>query len=122
LNRIIFKFKFNHIKLVLIWSLAMGNILIVILSFFLFVTNPEQEEFDQFVRTKISTKTESGNALVDALAGAAVARLAKDNTRRRNYYLFSIYTVDLSLLVNLGQNVPQQLKFIGIANQIFTLN
>ena len=100
----------------------MGNVLLVILSFFLFVTNPEQVEFDQFVRTKISTKTDSGNALVDALAGAAVAGLAKDNTQRRNYYLFSIYTVDLSLLVILGQNVPQQVKFIGIANQIFTLN
>ena len=99
----------------------MGNFLLIVLGFFLFATNPEQPEFDQFVRTTVTSKVESGNALVDMFAGGLVSGLAKENTLRKNYYLFSIYTVDLSVLALLSQNVPKQVKFLGIANQFVPL-
>jgi hypothetical protein len=99
----------------------MGNFLLIVLSFFLFATNPEQPEFDQFVRTTVTSKVASGDALVDMFAGGLVSGLAKENSLRKNYYLFSIYTVDLSILAMLGQNVPNQVKFLGIANQFIPL-
>jgi hypothetical protein len=99
----------------------MGNFILIVLGFFLFATNPEQPEFDQFVRTTVAGKVESGNALVDTLAGGLVSGLAKENTLRKNYYLFSVYTVDLSVLALFGQNVPNQVKFLGIANQFIPM-
>lgn len=99
----------------------MGNFLLIVLGFFLFATNPEQPEFDQFVRTTVTSKVASGDALVDMFAGGLVSGLAKENSLRKNYYLFSIYTVDLSILAMLGQNVPNQVKFLGIANQFIPL-
>ena len=99
----------------------MGNFILIVLGFLLFASNPEQPEFDQFVRTTVAGKVESGNALVDMFAGGLVSGLAKDNTLRKNYYLFSVYTVDLSVLALLGQNVPNQVKFLGIANQFIPL-
>lgn len=99
----------------------MGNFLLIVLGFFLFATNPEEPEFDQFVRTTVAGKVESGNALVDMFTGGLVSGLAKENTLRKNYYLFSVYTVDLSVLAMLGQNVPKQVKFLGIANQFVPL-
>jgi hypothetical protein len=110
-------------KLRLTYSLEvqMGNFLAIVLAFFMFATNPEQAEFEQFVRTTVASKVESGNALVDMFAGGIVSGLAKENTLRKNYYFFSIYTVDLSALALLGQNIPTQLKFVGIANQFFPL-
>ena len=99
----------------------MGNFLLIVLGFFLFASNPEQAEFDQFVSTTVAGKVESGNTLVDMFAGGLVSRLAKENTLRKNYYMFSIYTVDLSVLAMFGNNVPKQVKFLGIANQFFPL-
>ncbi len=99
----------------------MGNFLLIVLGFFLFATNPEQPEFDQFVRTTVTSKVASGDALVDMFAGGLVSGLAKENSLRKNYYLFSIYTADLSILAMLGQNVPNQVKFLGIANQFIPL-
>jgi len=54
-------------------------------------------------------------------AGGLVSGLATENTLRKNYYLFSVYTVDLSVLALFGQNVPKQVKFLGIANQFVPL-
>jgi hypothetical protein len=99
----------------------MGNLVLIVLGLSLFVTNPEQLEFDQFLRTTVTGKVKSGNAVVDMFAGTLVSGLAKENTVRKNYYLFSFYSVDLSVLAMLGQNVPKQLKFLGIANQFFPL-
>jgi len=99
----------------------MANFLLIVLGFFLFATNPEQPDFDQFVHTTVAGKVESGNALVDKFAGGLVSGLAKEYTLRKNYYLFSVYTVDLSVLVLFGQNVPKQVKFLGIANQFIPL-
>jgi len=99
----------------------MGNFLLIGLGFFLFATNPEQPEFDQFVRTTVTAKMQSGDALVDMFAGGLVSGLATENTIRKNYYLFSVYTVDLSALALFSQNVPNQIKFLGIANQFVPL-
>ena len=111
----------GHLGLTSALEFHMGNFLLIVLGFFLFATNPEQPEFDQFVQTTVTSKMESGNALVDLFAGGLVSGLAKENTFRKNYYLFSVYTVDLSVLQMFGQNVPKQLKFLGIANQFVPL-
>ena len=99
----------------------MGNFLLIALGFFLFASNPEQPEFDQFVRTTVAGKVESGNPLADVFIGGLVSGMATENTRRKNYYLFSVYTVDLSVLALLSPNVPHQVKFLGIANQFVPL-
>ena len=100
----------------------MGNFLFLILAFFLFVTNPEQPDFDKFVQNTFASKIESGNSLVDAFAGTFVSGLAKEVTQRKNYYCFSVYTVDLSVLSLLGQNIPKQIKVLGVANQFIPLD
>ena len=99
----------------------MGNLILIVLGLCLFATNPEQPEFDQFLRTTVTGKVQSGNAVVDMFAGTLVSGLAKENTVRKNYYLFSFYTVDLSVLATLDQDIPKQLKFLGIANQFIPL-
>ena len=111
----------SHLGLTSLLEFHMGNFLLIVVGFFLFATNPEQPEFDQFVRTTVAAKVESGNALVDMFAGGLVSGLATENTLRKNYYLFSVYTVDLSVLALFSQNVPKQVKFLGIANQFVPL-
>ena len=111
----------DNLSLTSVLESRMGNFLLIVLGLFLFATNPEQPEFDQFLRPTLTGKVESGNAVVDMIAGGLVSGLAKENTVRKNYYLFSFYTVDLSVLVILGQNVPKQVKFLGIANQFIPL-
>ena len=100
----------------------MTKILLVICGLFLYASNPEQAEFDQFVRSTVEVKVESGNALVDMLTAGIASGLAKDNTIRKNYFLFSVYTVDLSVLAALGKDVPRQVKFLAIANNFIPLN
>lgn len=99
----------------------MGNFLLIALGFFLLATNPEQPEFEHFVQSTVTSKVQTGNALVDLFAGGLVSGLAKENTYRKNYHLFSVYTVDLSVLALLGQDGPKQLQFLGIANQFIPL-
>ena len=41
----------------------MGNLIFAVLGLFLFATNPEPADFDQFIRSTIASKTESGNIL-----------------------------------------------------------
>jgi hypothetical protein len=100
----------------------MGNFIFAILGLFLFATNPEPADFDQFIRSTIASKTESGNTFVDLLAGSVAADMTKEYTNRKNYYVFSIYTVDLSVLSIFKPDIPKQIKILGIANQFVPLN
>jgi hypothetical protein len=111
----------DELSLTYVLESKMGNLILILLGLSLFATNPEQPEFDQFLRTMVTGKVQSGSAVVDMFAGTIVSGLAKENTVRKNYYLFSFYTVDLSVLATLGQDIPKQLEFLGIANQFIRL-
>jgi hypothetical protein len=100
----------------------MGNLIFVILGLFLFATNPEPADFDQFIQSTIASKTESGNTLVDLLAGSVAADMSKEYTNRKNFYVFSIYTVDLSVLSIFKPDIPRQLKILGIANNFIPIS
>ena len=100
----------------------MGNFIFAILGLILFATNPKPADFDQFIRSTIASKTESGNTFVDLLAGSVAADMTKEYTIRKNFYVFSIYTIDLSVLSIFKPDIPKQLKVLGIANQFVPLS
>ncbi len=99
-----------------------GYLLVLVVA--LFVFNPDEEDFSSFVQERsgrfFSTRTsdtEVGRILSDL--GANVTRaLAEHVTSRDNYFLFSIFTVDLD-----GEEAEEEeWKFLGIASRFVTLS
>lgn len=94
----------------------------IIALIFLFITNPTQEDFNRFAQEYTRSNTNSGEAIVDSFAGAFVAEIAAESTYRKDYYIFSVYTVDLSLIALFSTNVPNEIKILGIAGNFFPIS
>src|SRR6056300_1687246 len=94
----------------------------IIAVIFLFITNPIQEDFNRFAQEYTRRNTNSGEAIVDSFAAAFVSEIAAENTYRKDYYIFSIYTVDLSLIALFSTNVPNEIKILGIAGNFFPIS
>jgi len=93
-------------------------IIVIIICFGLNITNPAREDFQVFINDVISkefiSNTDNG-VLVNFISGVAssfVSKTAYNSTTRDNYYLFSIYTVNL---------MDEEYKFIGIFNTFIPL-
>ncbi len=93
-------------------------IILGILALFLLVTNPDHDDFGDWVQKQVEKKVqkEIGKDLAqdklfkDFLKGTAgLTKLISKNATRDNYYLFSVY--------HLAGN-----KFLGIAGQFIPLN
>lgn len=94
----------------------------IIALIFLFITNPTQEDFNRFAQEYTRSNANSGEPILDSFAGAFVAEIAAENTYRKDYYIFSVYTVDLSLISLFSTNVPNEIKILGIAGNIFPIS
>jgi hypothetical protein len=94
---------------------ALASIGTILVATFLYFTNPTLLDFNDFLRqTFISTKDPS----LVAISGL-ISKVGTEATTRENYYLASVYTIDLSLLTLFSPEIPTSVKFLGIANQFF---
>ena len=103
----------------------MGKIILVIIGVVLLVTNPTKIEFEGFVSTQISanmpSKNQPGDRFTNQLVGGLVSKLASEATQRDNYYLFSMYTVDLAMLRFFNPELPPSVKIVGIGTKFIPL-
>jgi len=103
--------------------------LVFIFVVFLFLTNPNKTDFGVFVDTQLNQKlNQQMNSGDDSLRGVRsllsgiTSKFVVDSTERKNYYLFSTYTLDVSLINAFNPEIPKMLKFVGIANKFFPVN
>lgn len=90
-------------------------ILLIIIGCVLFFTNPDAEDFQNHLANKIENAGENSGNFGEFLGGLfsnSIAKIIKNNTEISNYYLFSIYKI------NLGD---QEAKYLGILGKIFVL-
>lgn len=88
---------------------------ILLLSGFLFATNPTETQFKVYLKEKIkqeSVKEGGGIALIVELFAAPTAWIIGLGTKRDNFYIFSTYTIELE---------GRKYVYIGIANKFFEL-
>lgn len=89
--------------------------------------NPTEAQFHTFVKDRVATEidkeaTKQGatdNPLVDMIKGLAssqLSKLAERNVKRDNYFVASMYTIDLPPKI-----ADKDWKFIGVAGQFFPL-
>ena len=109
----------------------MGNLIALIAGILLMISNPTKTEFEGFVSDQISAnmpgKNQPGDRFTNQLVGGIVSKLASEATQRDNYYLLSVYTVDLAMLRLFKPDLPPTVKIVGIggkfipitSNQIF---
>ena len=88
-----------------------GLILIILLAF-LFFTNPDQEDFKEYVQKiaveEVEKEAGVSNPLIEGMV-ATLSTVVADAYVREDYYFFSIY--------KLGDH-----KILGIAKQFISLN
>jgi hypothetical protein len=97
---------------------------LIVLFAALFIFNPGEEEFADHVEKRsgeyLSTRAGEGR-LGEILAdlGADVTKaLANHVTRRENYYLFSIYTIDLDG----PEESAEEWRILGVLGKFVTLS
>ncbi len=100
---------------------SLSVLLVVTFGIFLAVTNPSTEDFKDYLKEEMfreyKEEQKSGGILGDLLAkgaSAIIAELASATTQRENYYLFSIYTIQI--------DTSKSRKYLGIAGQFIPLN
>jgi pSer/pThr/pTyr-binding forkhead associated (FHA) protein len=98
----------------------------IILVAFLFLTNPNKTDFSLYMDTQINQQVSKddndvNSRLLRGLFTGIASKFLMDSAEIHNYYLFSTYTLDLSLLHSLNPKTPQSIKFVGIANSFFPL-
>ncbi len=99
-------------------------LLLLLVAVLLAVFNPGREDFQAFVRDQAGEMIRGqvgGGGLGDALSGLG-GSLAASNlnrvTRRDNYYVFSLYTIDLDG----PAGEANEWRFLGIATQFIELH
>lgn len=94
-------------------------VLLVIISLGLYTNNPTKDDFRRFVeetfRKEFTINSSEKNILTSFLSNVTssiAGRAASSMATRDDYYLFSIYSVDI---------MDAKIKFIGIFNRFFPL-
>lgn len=90
-------------------------ILFIIVIVLLAMTNPGTDDFKSFLESKIESENSSGTGIEEVLrdifSGPASDIIAQ-NTTRENYYIWSVYTIQLNGKAN---------RYLGIATKFFPL-
>ncbi len=95
-------------------------ILLIIIGIALYFTNPTEEEFtiyrENYIASRIKGSEKEASKLKSILGDLAVevgSKLTQDLTSKENYYLFTLYEV------NLDKQEPY--KFLGIGKNFLPL-
>lgn len=97
--------------------------LLVFVAVLLAITNPRPEQFREFVREQSEAliTQQTGGGILGRFLGDLGSTLAASNvdrvTSRKNYYFWSIYTVDLDG----PSNTENDWRFLAIATQMVEL-
>ena len=92
----------------------MKLILIFILGAILNITNPTTDDFNFYLKQEVESRVKEENPLARLLIGGFVAEIISRGVYRKNYFMFSIYTIDASLVSAFKKDTPSQINFIGI--------
>lgn len=94
----------------------MSLILVIVIILGLYITNPTKEEFIFYVEDSIKGEISTGdNVFMNLFAGVAASitgRAASYVSTRKNYYLFSVYTIKL---------FDEETKYIGILDKFLPI-
>jgi uncharacterized membrane protein len=92
-----------------------GWVIVIIIGVIFFATNPSEPQFKQYIKNDLisQSRSEGGSlsgALMELLAGPTTYL---STTVRSEYYLFSIYEIDI---------LGDKYKYIGIFNHFIRFN
>jgi len=100
-------------------------VIAVIVGAGLAFTNPEKNEFVQFLNKQvvksIDEKSPELGKEARTFASGIIAIAIEKNTERKDYFVFSVYNVDTSVFRLFNSEVPD-LKFLGIVGQFIPLS
>jgi hypothetical protein len=95
----------------------MKLVFILILSGTLFITNPTTDDFIFYLKHEVESRVEEENPIAKLLISGFVSEIIRQGVYRKDYLLFSKYTVDISLIAAFKQGMPSQVSFIGISGK-----
>ena len=91
--QIIIQYKLNNIK-----GFEMKFFLSLILGGVLFITNPTLDEFNIYLKQQVDSRVADDNPLTKLFIGGMITELIKQGVYRKDYVVFSKYTLDISLI------------------------
>ena len=92
----------------------MKLIFFLILGGALYITNPTTDDFNFYLKHEVESRVEEENPIAKLLIGGFFSEIIKQGVYRKDYLLFSKYTIDTSLIAAFKQGMPSQVNFIGI--------
>ncbi|NDE55174.1 MAG: DUF4359 domain-containing protein [Actinobacteria bacterium] len=99
----------------------MNYVVTAILGFVLYLTNPTSDDFNLYVRQTIQSRVTDENPFYKLIIAGVVSEVVKEGTYRKDYIVFSVFTVDTSVLNAFNADVPPKLEFVGIARNFIPL-
>ena len=90
-------------------------------DFIFFANNYVKKQYPELQLTQTEEPEEKIMNFFRGIAKIAITNVIDGATTYQNYYLFTIYTVDTSLLQLIGKE-QKNLKFLGIAGQFIPIN
>lgn len=93
-----------------------GLFIFILILIVLFATNPKMDDFETYIEDEIIEQTDERGPIVDFLSqliASPTAWAMSKVTERKNFYLFSIYSID---------SPDKQLVYIGLLNHFIPLN
>lgn len=100
----------------------MKYLVALILGWALYATNPTQEDFNSHIKQHVTAQMPADSPLVRLLVGGVVGEWVKHGVQRRDYLLFSKYTIDTAMISSFNPDVPPRVEFIGVFGSFIPLS
>jgi len=97
------------------WRLIPSAPIIAVMSLgsLLYITNPSQNDFQQYVREIVDRKVPSENPIGRVLLSTLINNLVNQETYYKNYYLFTKFVVNTATIRVLQEDLPPTIEVIG---------
>jgi hypothetical protein len=99
----------------------MKYVLLAIVVYALYVSNPSIQDFNYFVREQANSRMQMDNDFANAFAIEMVSAAAIESTYRKDYIIASKFTIDTAGLRFFMPNIPLKVEVIGIGGQFIPL-
>jgi len=100
----------------------MRYILLLVAAALLYASNPTIRDFNFFLKSEVVERLQSQDDTVSLLATEIFATAALDATYRKNYLLFSMYTVDTAGLRLFAPDLPVKVSILAVAGNFILLD